>query len=96
MQQPPIYALDFDGVICDSAVETAITGWKAATFVWPDMANTVPEEKHIEKFRELRPQLETGFEAIIFMRLIQQGESVMNIKANISKFLNELGKIAFC
>jgi DNA integrity scanning protein DisA with diadenylate cyclase activity len=26
------------------------------------------------------------------MRLIQQGESVMNIKANISKFLNELGK----
>lgn len=92
MQQLPIYALDFDGVICDSAVETAITGWKAATFVWPDMANTVPEEKHIEKFRELRPQLETGFEAIIFMRLIQQGESVMNIKANISKFLNELGK----
>lgn len=61
MQQPPIYALDFDGVICDSAVETAITGWKAATFVWPDMANTVPEEKHIEKFRELRPQLENRF-----------------------------------
>lgn len=92
MSQTPIYALDFDGVICDSAVETAITGWKAATFVWPDMANTIPEEKHIEQFRELRPLLETGFEAIIFMRLIQQGESIENIKANISTFLKELGK----
>ena len=30
MNNSIIYALDFDGVICDSAVETAITGWKAA------------------------------------------------------------------
>ena len=92
MKQAPIYALDFDGVLCDSAVETAITGWKAATHVWPDMANTIPEETHIEQFRALRPGLETGYEAIILMRLLQQGETVENIQANISSFLKELGK----
>ncbi len=86
-----IYALDFDGVICDSAVETAITGWKAATFVWPDMANTIPEETHIEQFRILRPQLKTGYEAIILMRLLQQGESVSSIQTNIANFNRELG-----
>ena len=91
MKQVPIYALDFDGVICDSAIETAITGWKAATHVWPDMANTVPEESHIEQFRTLRPGLETGYEAIILMRLLQQGESVESIQANIADFLTQLG-----
>ena len=91
MSQATIYALDFDGVICDSAVETAITGWKAATYVWPDMKNTVPEEAHIEQFRTLRPQLETGYEAILYMRLLQQGESVASIRANIANFIQELG-----
>ena len=91
MKKSLIYALDFDGVICDSAVETAITGWKAATYVWPDMANTIPDETHIEQFRRLRPLLETGYEAIILMRLLQQGESVENIKANITSFIRELG-----
>lgn len=91
MNKTPIYILDFDGVLCDSAVETAITGWKAATYVWPDMANTVPYETHIEQFRALRPSLETGYEAIILMRLLQQGESVESIKANIATFLKQLG-----
>jgi len=90
MNQTPIYALDFDGVICDSAIETAITGWKVATQLWPDMANTVPSEQHIEQFRQLRPLLETGYEAILFMRLLQQGESVKSISANLSHFLSEL------
>jgi len=91
MKQSSIYALDFDGVICDSAVETAITGWKAATFVWPDMANTIPGEVHIEQFRLLRPHLETGYEAIIYMRLLQQGETVESIRENIVSFIRELG-----
>lgn len=90
-KQTPIYALDFDGVICDSAVETAITGWKAASYVWTDMSDTIPDAKHIEQFRELRAQLETGYEAIVFMRLLQQGESVASIRENIASFSSELG-----
>lgn len=90
MDQTPIYALDFDGVICDSAIETAVTGWKVATQLWSDMAGTVPTEQHIDQFRQLRPLLETGYESILFMRLLQQGESVESIKVNISSFLKEL------
>lgn len=90
MDQTPIYALDFDGVICDSAIETAVTGWKVATQLWSDMAGTVPTEQHIDQFRQLRPLLETGYESILFMRLLQQGESVDSIKKNISAFLEEL------
>jgi len=91
-QQAYIYALDFDGVICDSAVETAITGWKVATQLWSDMAGTVPTEQHIKQFRELRPLLETGYEAILFMRLLQQEESVESVQAHIATFLQELGE----
>ncbi|MDC9729861.1 MAG: HAD family hydrolase [Methyloprofundus sp.] len=90
MDQTPIYALDFDGVICDSAIETAITGWKVATQLWSDMAGTVPTEAHINQFRQLRPLLETGYESILFMRLLQQGESVETITGHIADFLKEL------
>jgi phosphoglycolate phosphatase-like HAD superfamily hydrolase len=90
MDQSPIYALDFDGVICDSAIETAITGWKVASHLWSDMAGTVPTEQHINQFRQLRPLLETGYESILFMRLLQQGEPVESIKVNIFSFLKEL------
>jgi len=35
-----IYALDFDGVLCDSVIETAISGYKIAQIVWTDMPKT--------------------------------------------------------
>jgi len=55
------------------------------------MAGTVPTEQHIKQFHALRPQLETGYEAILFMRLLQQGESVESVQAHIATFLQELG-----
>ena len=69
MNNSIIYALDFDGVICDSAVETAITGWKAAVNIWPEMSQTVPKEL-VSQFKLVRPIIETGFEAILAMRLL--------------------------
>ncbi len=65
-----IYALDFDGVICDSAIETAITGWKAAQNIWQDMPTSLPSNHLINDFRRVRPLLETGYEAIIIIRLL--------------------------
>lgn len=76
MKQTIIYALDFDGVICDSAVETAITGWKAAICVWDDFNTSLPSKNLIDQFRQVRPVMETGYEAILIMRLLYQGESV--------------------
>ena len=69
MNNSIIYALDFDGVICDSAVETAITGWKAAGRIWPEMSEAVPQAL-INQFKLVRPIIETGFEAILAMRLL--------------------------
>lgn len=78
MNHSIVYALDFDGVICDSAVETALTGWKAATGLWGDMPADPPPVM-IEHFRALRPLIETGFEAILAMRLLYLGETVADI-----------------
>jgi phosphoglycolate phosphatase-like HAD superfamily hydrolase len=75
-----IYALDFDGVICDSAVETALTGWKAARVLWDDMAlNKLPSQALIDDFRDIRPLMETGYEAILIVRLLFQGENTQTI-----------------
>ena len=68
-----LFALDFDGVICNSAVETAITGWKAAQSFWPDMQGSVISDKQIQQFRKIRPCLEFGSEAVLIMRLLHQG-----------------------
>ena len=92
MNNPIIYALDFDGIICDSAVETAITGWKAAGTLWKDMPKAVPPAK-IDQFRLIRPMIETGYEAILAMRLLYLEESIEAISCGygdkIQALLNE-------
>ncbi|MGR8932667.1 MAG: HAD family hydrolase [Gammaproteobacteria bacterium] len=79
MKQTVIYALDFDGVICDSAVETGVAGWKAAAQIWPEMATALPPQNLIDGFREVRPIIETGYEAILVMRMLHQGMTVNDI-----------------
>lgn len=81
MNDSIIYALDFDGVICDSAVETAITGWKVASTIWNDMPLEAPTAM-IDSFRRVRPIIETGYEAILAMRLLHLGESTEAIYAD--------------
>jgi phosphoglycolate phosphatase-like HAD superfamily hydrolase len=73
MSSNKLYALDFDGVICDSALETSITGWKAARqYLWPKMPEHIPADL-IEQFKFVRPALETGYEAILIVRLLFEG-----------------------
>jgi len=67
-----LYALDFDGVLCDSAIETGVTGWKVARQIWRDMPEHVPDDM-IALFRDVRPVMETGYEAILIMRLLFEG-----------------------
>jgi phosphoglycolate phosphatase-like HAD superfamily hydrolase len=81
MNNSIIYALDFDGVICDSAVETAITGWKCAGQIWDDMPGPVPPQL-INQFRQVRPIIETGYEAILAMRLLHLGETTAAIHSD--------------
>jgi phosphoglycolate phosphatase-like HAD superfamily hydrolase len=78
MNNSIVYALDFDGVICDSAVETAITGWKCAGRIWNDMPDAVPQQM-IDAFRRVRPIIETGYEAILAMRLLYLSDTVEDV-----------------
>lgn len=89
MNNPNIHALDFDGVICDSAVETAITGWKAAGQIWNDMPTNAPQAM-IDQFRLVRPIIETGYEAILAMRLLCLGESCEAIFRNYGEKTQQL------
>jgi len=72
MPKTKLYALDFDGVICDSAIETGVTGWKVARQIWQGMPEQTPEDI-IDLFRQVRPVMETGYEAILIMRLLFEG-----------------------
>ena len=79
--QKRILALDFDGVICDSAAETAISAWKAAVTLWPDRFTTaLPPTEMIERFRRIRPYLETGYQSILMMRMLVDGVSEDSFK----------------
>jgi len=84
-----LYALDFDGVICDSAVETGMTGWKVASSLWSDMPDTMPE--HIsELFKQVRPVMETGYEAILIVRMLFEGSSAQRLLTNFSDSISQL------
>ncbi|MFT5126526.1 MAG: phosphoglycolate phosphatase-like HAD superfamily hydrolase [Rhodothermales bacterium] len=68
-----IIALDFDGVLCDSAGEMAEAAWRAAAKLWPAEFTGLPPADFVEAFRALRPGLETGYESILFARLLRDG-----------------------
>jgi phosphoglycolate phosphatase-like HAD superfamily hydrolase len=89
MKQTRLYALDFDGVICDSAIETGVAGWKAGLQIWDDYSSQLPPSKIIEQFRQIRPVLETGYEAILIIRLLFEGNTVHNILDDYSKLLKK-------
>lgn len=77
-----VVILDFDGVICDSAIETGISGWLAAAQIWHDMPSLPASEAVIDQFRIVRPILETGYEAILIIRLLYLGESAEELLYN--------------
>jgi phosphoglycolate phosphatase-like HAD superfamily hydrolase len=70
-----VFALDFDGVLCDSATEMAVSAWRAGSQIWPDWHGQEPPDTSLERFRKLRPLLETGYQAILLMGLIQRETS---------------------
>jgi len=92
MKQLIIYALDFDGVICDSALETGISGWKAAYHLWDDFSPEMPSQQMIDDFREVRPIMGTGYEAILINKMLHDGVSVEAILKNFDTKKDEVMK----
>jgi len=90
-----IHALDFDGVLCNSVIETAITAWRLSQDIWKDMSNIDLSQERINDFREVRPFLKTGYEAILIMRLLYVGVSIEklceNYKEETQKLIDQEG-----
>jgi len=80
-----VFALDFDGVLCDSARETGVAGWRAGAQIWENWRGPEPPEEYLDRFVQLRPYLETGYQAILLLRLIADGRRVEEIAADFSK-----------
>ncbi|KAI9107578.1 hypothetical protein K1719_021615 [Acacia pycnantha] len=58
-----LYALDFDGVLCDSCGESSISAVKAAKVRWPglfDCVGSATEDWIIDQMHAVRPVVETG------------------------------------
>jgi phosphoglycolate phosphatase-like HAD superfamily hydrolase len=72
MNPPTVFALDFDGVLCDSAAETCAAAWRAGRALWPGWEAPEPPPEFTARFRELRPVLETGYQAIALLRLVEE------------------------
>ena len=85
-----ILVLDFDGVICDSADETARAGWLAGSFLWPEWAKHDITPRFTQQFRKLRPLLHTGFEAIAILKMIEDDYSIPFIKSNYHFLMRQI------
>jgi phosphoglycolate phosphatase-like HAD superfamily hydrolase len=65
-----VFALDFDGVLCDSAAECAVTAWRSGNRFWPDWQGPEPPADLSERFVRLRPVIETGYQTPLLMKLV--------------------------
>ncbi|RWR91687.1 hypothetical protein CKAN_02085300 [Cinnamomum micranthum f. kanehirae] len=68
-----LYALDFDGVLCDSCGESSRSALKAAKIRWPNLFNGVDsslEQWILDQMHFVRPVVETGYENLLLVRLL--------------------------
>ncbi|PIN18592.1 hypothetical protein CDL12_08746 [Handroanthus impetiginosus] len=68
-----LYALDFDGVLCDSCGESSRSAVKAAKVRWQNLFNGVEsslEDWIVDQMHIVRPVVETGYENLLLVRLL--------------------------
>jgi phosphoglycolate phosphatase-like HAD superfamily hydrolase len=70
--EPKILALDFDGVICNSAYEGLQSAWRVYREIWGGAGDGPPAEAAAAYVR-LRPALEIGWEFPVMLRAILEG-----------------------
>jgi hypothetical protein len=77
MSARTVFALDFDGVVCDSEPESSISGWKHGVQLWPDVfpapssaASDADMARVLHGLKVVRPVIETGFENTLLARAL--------------------------
>lgn len=81
-----LYALDFDGVLCDSCGESSISALKAAKVKWPELFTGVEPETEdwiLDSMRTVRPVVETGYENLLLVRLLLELKKPMIQKSSV-------------
>ncbi|KAL4538461.1 hypothetical protein Ndes2437A_g01479 [Nannochloris sp. 'desiccata'] len=91
-----LWALDFDGVACDSCGESSLSAWKAASAVWPERFSAADaisrKDQLVEDMRAVRPVVETGYENIVQIRCLLEGVTVEEMLNNWHSLLPEYMK----
>nr|XP_012569181.1 uncharacterized protein LOC101510342 isoform X1 [Cicer arietinum]XP_027188833.1 uncharacterized protein LOC101510342 isoform X2 [Cicer arietinum] len=90
-----LYALDFDGVICDSCGESSLSALKAAKVRWPGLFDGIDsatedwivDQMHIVNNFLVRPVVETGYENILLVRLLLETRTPSIRKSSVAEGL---------
>ena len=71
-----LIALDFDGVVCESGRELALSAWKAARELWPRFKQKggLPSDDEIKNFLAVRPCLHYGYDGVLLWYLLESME----------------------
>jgi phosphoglycolate phosphatase-like HAD superfamily hydrolase len=87
-----IWALDFDGVLCDTAQETGHRAWEILRQFEPALPEMLPAEM-LARWTALRPVLEKGWQCAPLMAAAVQGmphaEAAANWDALLADFLKK-------
>ncbi|XP_058754691.1 uncharacterized protein LOC131627845 [Vicia villosa] len=89
-----LYALDFDGVLCNTCEETAISALKAAKLRWPTLFESVDsatEDWIVEQMITVRPVVETGYETLLLVRLLLETRVPSIRKSSVAEGLTVEG-----
>ena len=78
MTAPAILALDFDGVLCDGMREYFESAWRAYRRLRPS-ARPAPPLGLFERFRRLRPLVESGWEMPVLIHALLTGASAASL-----------------
>ncbi len=84
-----LYGLDFDGVLCDSADETALSGTKAAFDMWGEKGGQSGDAPKwlLRAMRSCRPAIHSGWENVIMARVLFNGGE-NGVDSLVSSFLD--------
>ncbi|WJX82972.1 hypothetical protein P8452_65670 [Trifolium repens] len=85
-----LYALDFDGVICDSCGESSLSALKAAKVRWPslfDGVDSTTEDWIVDQMHIVRPVVETGYENLLLVRLLLETRTPSIRKSSVAEGL---------
>ncbi|XP_009768013.1 uncharacterized protein LOC107809854 [Nicotiana tabacum] len=89
-----LYALDFDGVLCDSCGESSLSAVKAAKVRWPSLFNGVDsslEDWIVDQMHVVRPVVETGYENLLLVRLLLETRIPSIRKSSVAEGLTVEG-----